>query len=278
MGDTLLADHFTVFGGSGFVGGEISRLLESQGHTVTRVTRASWPEPRSHLGHVIFTIGMTADFRKRLVETLELQVLRLHDALTGYTFDSFVYLSSARVYADAISTAEHTPLLVRPYEADHVYNISKLAGESLCFAQDNPRIRVVRMSNVYGAQDTSNLFLTAVMREAVETGSVTIGQSPQSSKDYIWVGDAATAIVRIAQSGSSRLYNVAAGINVTHQNIADILAEAGYRATFKDGGALVKIPEIDMRRYSSEFGTASSDPRTAIFRVLKELQKNRTAQ
>jgi nucleoside-diphosphate-sugar epimerase len=148
--------QFTVFGGSGFVGGEVATVLEARGDKVVRVGRNNWPESGSHLGNVIFTIGMTADFRKRLVETVELQVIRLHEALQRYRFESFTYLSSARVYGGAATTHENASLLVRPYEEDHVYNISKLAGESLCFALQNPKIRVVRMSNVYGVQDSSN--------------------------------------------------------------------------------------------------------------------------
>jgi nucleoside-diphosphate-sugar epimerase len=272
-----LTGQFTVFGGNGFVGGEVARLLEARGKSVLRVTRGAWPEPGTELGDVIFTIGMTADFRKRLVETVEQQVLRLYEALTRYTFNSLTYLSSARVYGGAASTREDATLLVRPMEEDHIYNISKLAGESLCFAHANPKIRVVRMSNVYGVQDTSNLFLTAVMREAVATGSVTIGQSPMSSKDYIWVGDAADAIIRIAEAGAQRLYNVAAGYNITHQAIADILNEAGYKCTFKEGGAVVTFPPVDISKYLGEFQTKPTVPRYAIRSVLQELRQNGNA-
>jgi nucleoside-diphosphate-sugar epimerase len=267
----------TVFGGNGFVGGEVARLLELRGDSVRRVLRGNWPEPGEHLGHVIFTIGMTADFRKRLVETVELQVVRLHEALSRYRFDSFTYLSSARVYGGADSTREDASLLVRPLEQDHVYNISKLAGESLCLAYGNPAIRVVRMSNVYGARDVSNLFLTAVMREAVETGSVTIGQSPLSSKDYIWVDDVAKALISIAETGTQQIYNVAAGVNVTHQLIGDILGEAGYEVHFKQGGAIVTIPPIDVGRFVNEFSHQPTDPEKAIRHVLK-LQEDRAAQ
>ncbi len=266
---------FTIFGGNGFVGGEVARLLETRGDSVLRVTRSNWPDAGADLGDVIFTVGMTADFRKRLVETVELQVLRLYEALTRYKFNSFTYLSSARVYSGASSTDESATLLVRPYEEDHVYNISKLAGESLCFAIPNPKIRVVRMSNVFGARDTSNLFLTAVMRDAVETGAVTIGQSPLSSKDYIAVADVADALVKISESGYQRLYNLAAGENVSHQMIADVLVNEGYGVTFKDGGPVVTIPQIDTFRYVEEFRTKPTDTLIAMSAVLKELKKNR---
>ncbi|MGL4634804.1 MAG: NAD-dependent epimerase/dehydratase family protein [Beijerinckiaceae bacterium] len=273
-----MSGHYTVFGGNGFVGGEVARLLESRGHSVNRITRTNWPETGTNLGNVIFTIGMTADFRKRLVETVEMQVMRLHESLTRYSFTSFTYLSSARVYDGAASTREDAALLVRPSEQDHVYNISKLAGESLCFAYGNPKIRVVRMSNVYGVTDVSNLFLTAVMREAVETGAVTIGQSPLSSKDYICVEDVAEALVRIAAEGQHQLYNVAAGQNVTHQMIADILEQAGYKVSFKPGGSTVTIPPIDVSRLNTEFNLIQTDPRDAIARVLRTIQENRKTQ
>jgi nucleoside-diphosphate-sugar epimerase len=274
----IVSGRYSVFGGNGFVGGEVASLLESRGNHVTRITRASWPENGTDLGDVIFTIGMTADFRKRLVETVETQILRLHEALTRYRFSSFTYLSSARVYDGAATTREDASLLVRPSNVDHVYNISKLAGESLCFAFSNPKIRVVRMSNVYGAKDVSNLFLTAVMREAVETGSVAIGQSPLSSKDYIWVGDVAEALTQISQKGRHQLYNLAAGQNVTHQTIADIIVDAGYHVSFKPDGGLVTIPPIDVARLNEEFTLTQTDPKEAITMVLNTIQKNRKIQ
>jgi nucleoside-diphosphate-sugar epimerase len=270
--------RFSVFGGNGFVGGAIASRLEREGCEVARIGRSNWPAPGTNLGDVIFTVGMTADFRKKLVETVETQVVRLHEALAQYSFSSFVYLSSARIYAGAPATHEETPIPVRSWDEDHVYNISKLAGESLCFAYRNPKIRVVRMSNVFGAEDRSNLFLTAVMRDAVTHGAVTIGQAPESSKDYIWVGDAAEAIVRIARGGRYQIYNVAAGQNLTHKAIADILKGAGYGVTFKDDGAIAHFPPIDTTRFKSEFDLAPRDARASIASVLEDLKKNRIAQ
>ena len=221
---------------------------------------------------------MTADFRNRLVETVETQILRVHEALTRYRFSSFLYLSSARIYAGASSTREDTPIPVRSWDVDHVYNISKLAGESLCFALQNPMVRVVRLSNVYGTPDKSNLFLTAVMREAVMNGIVTIGQAPQSSKDYIRVEEAAEAIVRVAREGRQQLYNIAAGQNMSHADIAEILRKAGYEVVFKDGGAVAEFPPIDTARFTDEFRTKPSDARKNISGVLKELQQLRASR
>lgn len=266
-----MASNYTIFGGFGFVGTELTRQLKATGASVSQVGRDSWPLEGSELGHVIFCIGMTADFRKRLLETFEIQLLRLHDALTRFRYDSFLYLSSARVYDSATATNEDAPLLVRPTSVDHVYNISKLAGESLCLAFDNPQIRVARLSNVYGAQDHSNLFMTAVLREAVEKGEVTIGQSPSSSKDYIAVEDAAAMLIAISKGGQSRLYNVACGMNFTHQQIANALQTAGFKVNFKTNGQIVTFPQIDISRAACEFALPSTSPATHLPEILKKL-------
>lgn len=265
--------RYTIFGGFGFVGSELTRQLESAGNHVIRVGRENWPEPGTDLGQVIFCIGMTADFRKRLIETFEIQILCLYEALTNYRYESFLYLSSARIYSDANSTNEEAPLLVRPATADHVYNISKIAGESLCFAYDNPNIRVARLSNVYGHQDRSNLFMTAVVREAVEKGQVMIGQAPESSKDYIAVEDAAAILIAISRAGQERLYNVACGSNFTHRQIADVLEKNGFKVHFKANSPVVIFPKIDTAKVTCEFSRKPTTPASRLPDILNLLKQ-----
>ena len=270
-----MGKFYTIFGGNGFVGSEIARQLEGRGDDVARIGRSSWPKEGSDLGEVIFTIGMTADFRKRLVETVELHVLRLHEALSRYKFESFLYLSSARVYDGASATNEEAPLIVRPFETDHIYNISKLAGESLCFALSRANVRVARLSNVYGPGDVSNLFMTAVLREAAATGHVTIGQSPQSEKDYSYVADVARSLIAIVDTGRHRLYNVACGQNFTHREIADLLEANNCRVDFREGGAVLKIPPIEVNRLHDEFGLTLSGPASHIPSLLNAYRNQR---
>ena len=267
-------NKFTIFGSHGFVGSEIARQLEEVGETVVRVGRDSWPVVGSELGQVIFCIGMTADFRKRLVETFEIQAIRLHDALTRYQFDSFLYLSSARVYDRASATQEEAPLLVRPSSVDHVYNISKIAGESLCFVYDNPRIRVARLSNVYGLEDKSNLFLTSVVRDALAGGEIVIHQDATSSKDYVAVEDAAAILIAIARGGRERIYNVACGRNFSHQQIADVLEQNGAHVRFDPNAPVVIFPQIDTSRVTCEFGRKVIDPAIRIPEIINKLRAN----
>ena len=255
---------FTVFGAAGFVGRELVRQLEAQGASVQVVTRDSWPSPGTRLGHAIYAIGMTAGFDDQLIETFDRHLLRLHHALSSYSYDSFTYLSSTRIYAGAETAHEGATLCVRPAERDHVYNITKIAGESLCLSQDRADVRAVRLSNVIGEGDDAKTFVAAVLREAVTTGSVRIRQSPQSSKDYIALADAAGAIIKVARHGTRPIYNIASGHNVTHQSIADMIEAAGYSCQFEEQGPVVVFPAIDMTLYQGEFGPIETDPISAI--------------
>jgi len=244
---------YTIFGANGFVGSELMRQLADTGQQATAVTRDAWPAPGSDLGHVIFSIGMTADFRQRLTETVEAQVVMLHRVLTSYRFRSFLYLSSTRVYAGAASTTEDSALVARPADPDHVYNISKMAGEALCLAQSSPAVRVARLSNLYGVRDTSQTFLNAVVREAAATGKVHIGQAAGSAKDYLAVEDAARTLLAISVHGRQRLYNIASGANTSHLDITSLLRQYGTDVSFAPGGPEVTFPPIDVARARAEF-------------------------
>jgi nucleoside-diphosphate-sugar epimerase len=270
-----VGERYTIFGGRGFIGSEIAGQLERNGCDVVRIGRHDWPEPGAHLGHVIFTVGMTADFRRRLLETVQMQVMRPYDALTRYRFDSFLSLSSARIYDGATSTAEDATIIVKPTMTDHIYNISKLAGESLCFAFDNPTIRIVRLSNVYGAADRSNLFMTSVLREAVTMGRVEIGQSPDSAKDYIAVDDAARLIIAIVRDGRHRIYNVACGTNFSHRQIAAVIETKGLVTKFRPGGPTVTFPRIDISRVQEEFGLSSRHPDQVLPGLIDDLLRTK---
>ena len=91
--------------------------------------------------------------------------------------NSLLYLSTTRVYRNALETTESATLQVSPTDPDDVYNITKLAGEALCLSLPNPTTRVARLSNVIGAGAQSDSFLASVMRDARE-GAVTIRGAP----------------------------------------------------------------------------------------------------
>lgn len=254
---------FTVLGASGFVGGALVAALERAGHRVRPVTRGALPallETRRNAGHVIDCIGLTGDFRARPHDTAEAHVGITARCLAGLHFDSFLFLSSTRVYAHAAATREDTRLPCDSADPSELYNLTKLAGEALCLADPRPAVRVVRLSNVYGSFMPTDTFLGQLLREGGAAGTVRFLQSAQSTKDYVSLAQVTRLLPAIAAGGRHRLYNLAAGINTSHASIAVALRRCfGWHVAFAPGAPTVRFPPIDTARLTVEFGAALSN-------------------
>lgn len=248
---------FTVFGGSGFIGGNLVEYLKCKGHEVQAPARGEDESNGAELGHVIYAIGLTGDFRTRPFDTVEAHVGKLARLLQAARFDSWLYLSSTRVYGSLGHESiahEDMPLPVRP-DADSLYDISKLMGEALCLAQNNPQSRVARLSNVYGAGQSKHTFLGALLAELKAADAITIREAPESAKDYVALADVLALLENIALSGRERLYNVASGTSVSHAELACLLAQmTGKNIEFEQNAACRKFARIDVERVRAEFG------------------------
>lgn len=250
-----MAEHFSVFGAKGVVGTHLVETLRQTGHACDAYGREPWPEKGAHLGRIIYSIGVTADFRSRPHDTVEAHVGRLSRVLQDYCFDSFTYMSSARLYRCAAGPAEETASFsLPPLDPDKLYDLSKLLGECLCRFNADPNVRIVRMSNAYVAGDTSPNFLPSVVAEAARTGAVEIRQSAASRKDYVPLDDAVAAIIAIATRGTEPVYNVASGSMVTHGEIAGVLRNCGVNVTFAANGPDDIQPVLPVARLRALLG------------------------
>lgn len=265
--------RFTVLGAEGFIGRALVAHLRAAGREVAAVGRAGLAgllEAGQPAGHVVCCIGLTADFRTRKFETAEAHVGVPARVLAGLELDSFLYLSSTRVYARAEVAREDLPLAVQPAAASDLYNLTKLAGEAVCLSDPRPEIRVARLANVYGPGMGTGSFLGQVLDEGAARGVVDLRQGMLSAKDYVAVGDVVAALAAIAERGRSRLYNVASGSNVTHDAIAAALGRArGWRFAVSGEAASVRFPRIDIGRLGIEFGA----PRRRLLDDLAELSE-----
>src|SRR5690349_9863815 len=123
--------HFTILGGQGFIGSRLTSWLRQRGHEVF-VPRRDERLVGKQLGLAVYAIGVTSDFRQRPFDTVAAHVCRLNEVLRECDFESLTYLSSTRVYHGLQGIAdENSRLTVDPQRPDELYNISKLAGESL---------------------------------------------------------------------------------------------------------------------------------------------------
>ncbi len=250
--------RFTVIGARGFIGAQMIAHLAGRGHAVAAPGRGELPgaEP----GHVIYCAGVTADFRTRPFDTVAAHVTHLAEVLHRTRPASFLYLSSTRVYEGAESGDEAAPVALDSAAPGALYNATKLAGEALCLAQSGATVRVARLSNVYGEPMMDHGppradFLAAILREAVEDGTIRLRTAMHSAKDYVAVEDVARAIERIALHGRERLYNLAAGTVTTHAALTDRIATlTGCAVDVMPDAPTVTFPPIRTARLAALFG------------------------
>ncbi len=267
---------FTVLGSSGFIGSHLANKLLKDGFSCYCPGRRGNLLAKN-LGHVIDCVGLTADFRTKPFETVEAHVCRLLGILQQCDFDSFLYLSSTRVYSlDCTSVAkEEDTIRVNPLKFDDIYNISKVMGESVCLASGRNNVRVVRLSNVYGYDSKSENFVFMLIRDALNTKSIILSTSLNSSKDHISVENVVGILPQIAIDGKREIYNIASGNNVTVGQIVDRLKEVtGCTVSMNSGSKQVCYPKISISRIRDEFAFTPASILDDIKALVDEYKKH----
>jgi nucleoside-diphosphate-sugar epimerase len=217
--------RFTVFGSSGFIGRSVSEYLLKQGYEVITPKRDEIPPDNFNLGHVIFAIGANAGIPgNKIQDTIEANITALVDRISNSTFTSWLYLSSTRIYGFSDIPSSEQDIIHMTPGSENIYGISKLLGESICLSLTNPNIRIARLSNVYGRNQSKYTFLGSIKENIANSKHVTIFDHKESSKDYIAIDDVTSLIEKISLHGKQRLYNVASGKNIKHESIINCLS------------------------------------------------------
>ncbi|MGY4334564.1 nucleoside-diphosphate-sugar epimerase [Bradyrhizobium sp. LB7.2] len=250
-----MSAYFTIIGGAGFIGSRIGIFLAEQNTKCFVPDRMEVTALRGDLGHVVYCAGTTSDFRQRPFDTMEAHVCLLNKILRDHDFESLTYFSSTRVYIHSDHADEDAVLSVQPGNPGDLFNLSKLAGKSLCRQSGRSNVRSIRVSNVVGEDFLSRNFLFDLMHEAKSAGQIVLRSSLASEKDYIHISDVVAMTVSIARSGASPLYNLAAGSNLTNEQIvAEIRSEIPADLKVVPGAPTVKFQPIDISRAVGEFG------------------------
>jgi nucleoside-diphosphate-sugar epimerase len=207
-----------------------------------------------NLHHIIYCVGITADFRSHPFETIEAHVCKLHAILQLAQFDSLLYLSSTRIYKRSKQTGEDAEIPVNPGDADDLYNLSKLTGESICNTLRGRTAKAVRLSNVVGNDFSSENFLNTIIKEALDKKKIVLQSDPSSDKDYIHVEDVVRLLPQILLNGKFNCYNLASGFNITHLQLAKKIQEhTGCEIEVRQGATKISFPEIETQRLQNEF-------------------------
>lgn len=250
---------FTILGASGFIGGALVASLQERRAICFAPARGDDSVFSRPLGHVIYAIGMTADFRRRPIDTARAHVSVLADILEKADFESFTYLSSTRVYAGGETSSPDSRLSVLTLDPSDLYNTTKLAGESLCLHSGREHTRVVRLSNVVGINQTcSSNFIDQIVREAL-SGTLVMRTAKDSAKDYILLADVIRLLPVIAEQAVHPIYNLAAGQNIRNEEWTTRLQEqTGCEVLYTEDAPSWIFPEIDISLTTQKFGFSPS--------------------
>lgn len=248
---------FTVLGASGYVGSALVRHLRAIGEDCATPGRGDPCLFERPLGHVIYCIGLTADFAQRPFDTVDAHVGVLRELLARGRFDSLVYLSSTRLYDSQPHAAgalcrETDDLHLNPHNRRHIYDLSKAMGEALCLQASGGRARVARLSCVYGGDLDQENFLHATIRKALTRHRLEIDSAPDTARDYIHIDDVVRLLPEIARRGRG-VYNLASGVNVANRQLVAAVSTATGCAIRLTGRNGAPAPLVSVERLRDEF-------------------------
>ena len=236
-----------ITGGFGFIGGRLAVHLSKCGHQIILASRVKRDVPDwlvfaetfhidwcdesklrevcSRVDIVIHAAGMNSNDCQADPEVAfefnGVATARLVRAAVSAEIDTFIYLSTAHVYASPLQgeITEATKL-----NNPHPYATSHLAGEDavLKTSERGKTQRVVlRLANIYGAPTHAMancwmLLVNDLCKQAVTTREILVQSSGLQQRNFLTMSDACVVIEKLLATGSG--LNVPAILNVGSRN------------------------------------------------------------
>ena len=246
-----------LFGGSGFLG---PYILENYPDIVS-VGRTAPPTANRHIqvdslgdlsslrgekfDNVIYIIGNTDHYNleKENLSADEPTAFDYHlipfiqtmEQLKHYPIKKFIHFSTVLIYDEhkiTLPVSEHSP--IDPYK--NRYTMSKYMGEEACkfYAKWIPIINV-RLSNIYGPTPLKRFDLIHVLiHQLLDLGKGEVWTT-KPSRDFIYIEDAAHAIVKLLETDYTGTLNLGTGTQTSVAEVVNTLREiSGCPITDKD--------------------------------------------
>jgi NAD dependent epimerase/dehydratase len=136
-----------------------------------------------------------------------------------------VQMSSSEVYG----TAQYVPMDEdHPLGAQSPYAASKVGADKLAETFHKSfglPIVVARPFNTFGPRQSRRAVIGTLVTQALHANGVQLGTT-SSRRDFVYVRDTADALVRLAESGRwGETFNIATGVDVSIQEVADLVAD-----------------------------------------------------
>ena len=132
----------------------------------------------------------------------------------------------------------------------------------MCNISTKKHVRIARLSNVTGKNLNQNVFLSSIIKNAIETKKITLQTSLDSEKDYVHIDDVIEILLKIGQKGENKVYNIASGKNLTNNQIVKKIQETPpCEVEVMKNAIKYSFLPIDINRIKNEF---NFDPRSVL--------------
>ena len=183
---------------------------------------------------------------------------------------SFCYTSTLDVYGvpQCIPVTEDHP--TRPAT---FYAASKLATENLLRVWEQRTgipVTILRLSQVYGPEDSSNKAIPAFIKAILRGEPLIVMGDGSDVRDYVFVDDVVSAVLRALAQGVSGTFNIANGQGCTIGEIASMLLRlAGnpYSPTYKPSPRPPVHMVLNIERAKAHLGY---EPRVTLTEGLRQ--------
>ena len=241
---------YTIFGHTGFIGSFFKNKLFKEKLILPKKGQLIF---KKNLGHIIYCIG-SDDWLNDSYNSYYANLGYLPEIINKNKYQSFTFLSSTRLYRNLKKTDEDCSLIINPTNLDNYYNIKKICAESFLLSQKNSKIKIIRLSNIYGVSPNSTLVIPTLIMNAINKKKIRILINKKSSKDFLSIEDAFTIILKIIKNGKRNLYNVGSGKNITLQQISQkISLYTNCKVIYRNQKKIIKEPIINISKIKKEF-------------------------
>ena len=246
-------NFYTIFGSSGFFGTNLYKVLKERKEKIF-IPKKNKYLFNKNLGNIIYCIGTSESIKNpknALIANLEI----LSKILTNNKFQTFTYLSSIRVYSKSSKTKETDKITFNHNEKGVYFKSLKLAAESLCLQMNNPKIKIIRLANVFGHYFSNQIYLLpTLLRQSITKRKISIIINKNSKKNYLNVNDAINVILKIINKSKHQIYNVASDKQISIGQISEKIKKfTNCKVLYKNSNIIVNEPKINIQRIKKEF-------------------------
>ena len=221
--------RYVVTGASGFIGKKLLSQMSSRDLDVIPVSRSLMKHPRavcvedygdSPEGDVLIHLAANSTSSSCLSDDQKHRhfEIKIAEKLLSKRYQHIIMASSAMVYGDS-SPRIHTPRDVTA--PDNPYAKTKLEIENILTCQE---CTIARLSNLFGHGMSPTTVIASIIEQAKKGTSVKV-RDISPVRDFLWAGDATDALVRMALSPETGIYNVGSGKSESIGRVLEIACE-----------------------------------------------------